>query len=754
MGSSHTVAPLSRGIRIRRSACLVLLVALSCGQHRSSHEDMIRLLDAARNKYNHFDNYYASDARVRHFDSIITRTTSKQDKMVYTYDLARALVSLGREQEAIVLLEEEVREVDGSGIQGMDKLKALLALAFLRDGERNNCVANHAAETCILPIRGAGIHRNDSGSRNAIQIYQELLRIYPDNLEFRWLMNIAHMTVGEYPDGVPARHLIPGLDAPALADTVVAVKAFKDIAGALGLQVNNMAGGSVIDDFDNDGYLDIVTSAWDLDDAMHFFHNNGTGTFSDQSAPSGLEAIRGGLNLLQTDFNNDGFIDILVLRGAWLRGEYGAQPNSLLRNNGDGTFTDVTSQSGMLSFNPTQTATWNDFNNDGWIDLFIGNETWQGNRVSGAHPCELYINNRDETFVNVADAAHCDIEGFVKGVTSGDYDNDGWQDLFISALSGKCYLLRNKGIAGHVPSFEDVTRHAGLDDRYARTFPTWFWDFDNDGWLDIFVGDFTFEGNITQYQAAAALGTPIGNSGVPILYRNNRNGSFTDVSREMGFTQPAFAMGANFGDIDNDGFLDFYLGTGNPEIESVVPNKLFRNVRGKRFADITTPSRTGHLQKGHAISFADIDHDGDQDIYIEMGGAYEGDAFFNSLFLNPTQDELNNWIAIELEGTEANRKAIGSRIRLSFEEDGIRRSVYRDVNSGGSFGASPLRKEIGVGRASLIDTLEIRWHPGGVQIFRNVLPNRFIRVRQDALSYEEILLKQLNLSGESHTHSH
>src|SRR5690606_37237844 len=133
------------------------------------------------------------------------------------------------------------------------------------------------------------------------------------------------------------------------------------------------------------------------------------GTFADLSQSSGLQNLKGGLNLVQADFNNDGFKDILVLRGAWLRADYGLQPNSLIRNNGDGTFTDVTTRSGMLSFHPTQTATWNDFNNDGWVDVFIGNETWEGNASSGKHPCELYINNGDETFTNVAREAGVDV---------------------------------------------------------------------------------------------------------------------------------------------------------------------------------------------------------------------------------------------------------------------------------------------------------------------------------------------------------
>jgi hypothetical protein len=714
---------------------------------------MIDLLKQARVEYDQFDNYYASAAQEKHFDSLINSTFSEQDKMLYTYSKARALTALGKEEEAVTLLEGLARKIDREGINGLGKVKVLLGLAYLRDGERKNCVVNHSAETCILPIQGSGIHKIPTGSRNAVRVYEELLQNDPDNLEYRWLLNVAYMTLGEYPDRVPKSLLIPGLDNSASEDSAIFVKPFQDLAGPLSLDVNNMAGGSIVDDFDNDGYLDIVTSAWGLDDEMHFFRNNADGTFTDKSEQSKLKQLTGGLNLLQMDFNNDGFKDIFVLRGAWLRGNYCKQPNSLLKNNGDGTFTDITTKSGLLSFHPTQTATWNDFNNDGWIDVFIGNESWEGNASSGLHPAELYVNNQDETFTNVSDKAGCEITGFVKGVTSGDYDNDGWKDIFVSSLSGQRYLLRNKGLSGKIPSFEDVTQQANLMDGFARTFPTWFWDYNNDGWLDIFVGDFTFDKPVSSYSAAEALGIPIGSAGASILYKNNQDGTFTNVSEEMGLNKTAFAMGANFGDIDNDGFLDFYLGTGNPELESIVPNKLFKNVKANRFIDITAPARVGHLQKGHAISFADVDNDGDQDIYIEMGGAYKGDAFHNSFYMNPGQDERNGWIVLDLVGERANRSAIGSRIRIRVEENGKIRNIYRDVNSGGSFGASPLRKEIGIGRAEIIVEIEIQWHPGGIQIFKNIQPNQFLRVHEGSNTMEEISLKAFNFKGDR-LHSH
>jgi FG-GAP-like repeat len=197
------------------------------------------------------------------------------------------------------------------------------------------------------------------------------------------------MTVGGYPSNVPPSWLLPGLDKDTSA---VKVNSFRDIAGGLGLAGSkNLAGGVIVDDFDNDGYLDIITSDWDPGNGMHYYKNNANGSFTDLSLQSGLSKILGAFNLLQVDYNNDGLTDIFILRGGW-RGLYGKMPKTLLRNNGDGTFTDVTLESGLLSLRPTQTAIWADFNNDGWPDVFIGNET---SRYDDPNPCELWINNQD-----------------------------------------------------------------------------------------------------------------------------------------------------------------------------------------------------------------------------------------------------------------------------------------------------------------------------------------------------------------------
>jgi hypothetical protein len=693
----------------------------SCDGPPVCHQEMMSILQETTKKTNVLANSFYPQAGVPYFDSLLGLQHSKPSQIAYCKFLkSNVLMELGREGEAIPLLEELVR---GDQHFAYKLIWKELAIAYLRLGERSNCISGHGAESCILPIQGMGIHTNKTGSEKAIGIYEGLLKNDHADYESRWLLNIAYMTLGKYPKGVTPEFFIAGMEG----DTTYRVKPFQDIAGDLKLDVTNMAGGSIVEDFDNDGFLDLLTSGWGLEDAMHYFRNKGDGTFEDLSGSVGLTGITGGLNMMQTDYNNDGFKDVFVLRGAW-KGKYGREPNSLLRNNGDGTFTDVTTRAGLLSFHPTQTATWNDFNNDGWLDVFVGNET--APEQGELHPCELYLNNKDGTFREVAAQSRCAIMNFVKGVTSGDYDHDGWKDIFLSTMDGRRFLLKNNGASQGELTFTDVTVPAGLSQEHGNSFPTWFWDYDNDGWLDIFACDYTFRKSLAYYEGAEKLSIREGNPEKMLLYRNNHDGTFTNVADQAGLTTNVFAMGSNFGDIDNDGFLDMYLGTGNPDFKSLIPNKMFRNMNGNRFVEVTASARVGHLQKGHGVSFADMDNDGDQDIYIEMGGAYPGDAYPSSFFLNPGQND-NRWVCLQLEGRQSNRAAIGSQVKLSFTECGISRTVYRDVNSGGSFGSSPLRREIGIGQATSIDRIEIHWHGSGkTSIFRNVKPNLFYKIRE------------------------
>ncbi|WP_183565230.1 CRTAC1 family protein [Mucilaginibacter sp. SP1R1] len=722
--------------KITGSILLLLGISMiiSC-QSSSSHTEMITILQQLKKRNYSIANPFNQEAKIAYCDSALRVTPPGVNSHLLS-SKASMLLKQGQEQKSVDIYEKLMQHID---FMSVDRMMPDIGIAYMRLGERSNCMLNHTGSSCIFPIKNDGVHRIQTGSRKAIDVYQAIMQVHPDDLESRWLLNIAYMTLGEYPQNVPKKWLLPNLNT----DSAYKVKPFIDIASSLGLNINGRAGGVVIDDFNNDGYLDIITSGWDLSDPMHYFQNNKDGTFSDHTEQSGLKGITGGLNIQQTDYNNDGNTDLFVLRGAWLSKEFGNQPSSLLRNNGDGTFTDVTIPSGLLFYHPTQAATWADFNNDGWLDVFVGTESLNNMYGENQSKCALYINNHDGTFTNVAAAAHCDISAFVKGVTSADYDNDGWQDIFISTMDGKKYLLKNKGKTSKSVDFEDVTEKSGIDPNRERTFTTWFYDYNNDGWQDILVSDYQFSNSLGYYSAAEALGQAIPRAGNVFLYKNNHDGTFTDVTKEAGLDKVVYSMGGNFGDIDNDGYLDMYFGTGNPDFRSLVPNKFFKNMGGKTFADITSSSRTGNLQKGHGIAFADLRNNGRQDIFAEMGGAYIGDSYTSSLYLNPGVSN-NNWISLKLEGVKANRAAIGSHIKLTFSENGVKRSVYKDVNSGGSFGSSPLQQEMGIGQAKSIDEIEIKWAGSRtIQRFKNVKPNQFLHVTEGSKAFKVNVLNKL-----------
>ena len=714
----------------------------SCKQKAMPNEYMIDLLKTAeKNDYNPH-NIFSPEAIVKFSDSILNKSSDENTIAKALNTKANALLQLGEEQKAIDIYQELLHKVPPGDFDKRQTILKEMANAFFRLGERMNCIHNHNAESCIYPISTGGMHQNKTGSEKAIELYKTILANDPNDLESRWLLNIACMTTGGYPQQVPPQFLLKIQND----DSMRLIKPFKDVAANVGLNYKCIAGGCIIDDFNNDNYPDIVLSSWSLSEPMRYYRNNGNGTFTDVSDSSGLGYLTGGLHIEQTDYNNDGLKDIFVLRGGW-KGKFGNNPNSLLRNNGDGTFTDVTKQSGLLSFQPSQTATWADFNNDGWLDVFIGNET---SPEEEAHPCQLFINNKNGTFTDVATKANCAITQFVKGVTSGDYNNDGLTDIFISTMNGNKILLKNESSKTGNVKFEDVSKQAGLSNNLTRTFPAWFWDYDNDGWLDILVCGYEFTQSLSYYAGAEAVRLPIGNAGKIFLFRNKHDGTFEDVTNKVGLNKIAFAMGSNFGDIDNDGYLDFYLGTGNPQLQSVVPNKLFKNINGKSFLDITTSARVGNLQKGHAVSFADLDNDGNEDIYIKMGGAYTADAYENSLYLNPGQNN-NHWINISLEGTVSNRAAISASIKVTFKENGIERSVYRDVNSGGSFGSNPLQQHIGIGGAKSIEKIEITWPvTGKTQAFENPPVDTNIKIKEDNNKLVTYQLKRFDFVSEKH----
>jgi hypothetical protein len=712
-------------------------LVLSCRE--SSEREMIRIISDLNQKDYDSRNPFSPEAKVVQCDSLL-KLPGRENDFYLLNTKAKLLLETGDEKQAVAIYQKMVSGADSS--KG-DLFEPDMGLAYMRLGERANCMLNHNRMSCTYPIRDNAIHVNQTGSRNAIAVYERILKKHPADLESRWMLNIAYMTLGHYPDSVPKPFLIPDLGKTS----ATIIKPFTDMAADVGIKLNSRAGGAIADDFNNDGYLDIVTSGTELDDHMHYFQNNQDGTFIDKSETSGLLQFTGGLNIQQTDYNNDGKMDIFVLRGAWKKNGFGNQPASLLRNNGDGTFTDVTIPAGLLFYHPTQAAVWADFNNDGWLDVFVGAEGFNNGDSVNIHRSMLYVNNHNGTFTEVGHKAHCDVMSYVKGVTSADFNNDGWPDIFVSTMDGRKYLLKNKGASGSIPDFEDVTNQSGILANTNSTFTTWFFDYNNDGWQDILVADYKFEAPLGYYSAAEALGKPIPNAGNIYLYKNNHNGTFTEVSKQTGLDKVVFSMGANFGDIDNDGFPDLYFGTGNPDFGSLIPNKMFRNVEGKQFEDITSVSRTGNLQKGHGVAFADFRNCGLQDIFIEMGGAYAGDAYASALYVNPGQND-NNWISIKAEGIKSNKAAIGSQLKITFIDNGVKRSVYREINSGGSFGSSPIQMEIGEGHAGIVEELEITWAGShAVQRFHHLKVNQFYRITEGNGKVNPVQLKKLNFNS-------
>jgi len=673
--------------------------------------------------------YFSADApwRIPAYRARLAAAGDLRERIDVGWELAQLLLQSGRSEEALAELDRLEGLAPRLDVGAADRMKALIrpwrATAWLRIAEQRNCVAGHTAESCLMPLRGGGVHHDAEPARRAIAVLDQALAADGNDLAARWLLNIAHMAAGDWPDAVRESQRIP----PATFASEAEVGAFPDRAAELGVDVDGLAGGVCLEDLDGDGRLDLVVSSWGVDDPLTVRLNRGA-RFEDVSAAAGLEGITGGLNLSCADYDGDGDVDVLVLRGGWL-GPAGRFPPSLLRNDGHARFEDVTEEAGLLVEHPGQTAAWADFDGDGALDLFLGHE-WSGDEP---HPSALFRNRGDGTFEDVAPAVGLAELGWVKGAAFGDYDDDGRPDLYVSRLGQPNLLFHNEGPGPRGWRFREVGRSAGVQEpRYS--FATWFFDYDQDGRLDLFAAG--WDGSGLSDVAGLRLGRSHGGE-TPRLYRNRGDGRFDDVTRELGLDRTLLVMGANFGDLDEDGYEDVYLGTGGPDLWTLMPNRMFRNAAGRRFQDVTTAGGFGHLQKGHGIAFGDVDGDGDQDVYAVMGGWFSGDRFRNALFVNPGHGR--HWLTLRLRGVRSNRGGVGTRIDLLLRTPAGERRLHRRAGTGGSFGSSSLQQEIGLGDALEILELRLTWPASGrVQLFREVAMDRVWVVREDADRLEPV----------------
>ncbi|MEM8995723.1 MAG: CRTAC1 family protein, partial [Acidobacteriota bacterium] len=618
------------------------------------------------------------------------------------------------------------RAPDGSTAH-WETMHRVLGILELRRGEVENCLRHHHREMCVFPLSENARHVEEDGAKKAFAHFVKFLELRPDDLEGRWLLNIAAMTLGRHPGGVPERWRL----APELFTSAEDPGRFVDVGMAAGVAASggagDSAGGSVADDFDGDGWMDLVVSSRDPCSPLRYYRNRGDGTFADETERAGLLSQLGGLNVTQVDFDHDGRLDLYVMRGGW---ETGVR-DSLLRHRGtaDGpVFEDVTAAAGLGgSPQRTHSAAWTDYDGDGFVDVFLGHElSWS----------RLMRNRGDGTFEDVTDRAGVRLRSLTKGAAWGDVDGDRRPDLYVSNFGERNLLFRNRGDG----RFEETGRGAGVGDP-VYSFGTAFWDYDNDGHQDLFVTSYlqTVDDVAREYLGLDPRGETLR------IFRGRGDGTFEDATTAVDMAKVIPAMGMNVGDIDNDGFPDLYLGTGAPSYGLLIPNRLFVNrpsgEGARRFVDVTTSTGTGHLQKGHGVSFVDVDRDGDLDIFHNLGGAFPGDKSPSALFENPGHG--NDWLAVDL-ADPGHRSLWGSRVRVVLENEDGPSERYLWLTTGGSFGASPRRMHLGLGRGARILRLEVAWPapPEGPApppvVFEDVPVNRALRITRGQQIFERL----------------
>jgi tetratricopeptide (TPR) repeat protein len=541
----------------------------------------------------------------------------------------------------------------------------------------------------------------------------------PSDERPRSVMFQAANRLGGYPSYVPEAHRME-MRAGYAKPTVY----FEDIAAVVGLDKTSGGRGTAVFDYDNDGWLDIlITAAFG---GSTLYHNNGDGTFTDVSVSSGMDKVTNTFAVVAGDYNNDGLTDVFVTRSGFYAGD-----GQLFRNNGDGTFTDVTEEAGLRDiWGPAFTASWVDYDGDGLLDLFVANNL--GGLFDRKTPNRLFHNNGDGTFTEATEQSGLKTIWPTIGGAWGDYDNDGFMDLFLSNALGRSQLFHNNGDG----TFTDVSAHAGVT---ALGFgsPAFFWDYDNDGWMDI--GQFIWSDHDDVIHTMRHGQGPPGGQSMRV-YRNNRDGTFSLVSRELGLTECWGTMSGSFGDFNNDGYLDLALGNGSPKLDRLDPMVIFES-DGERFRNTSFAAGLPFTGKSHGVNMADLFGDGRLSILVGAGGAYPGDLLTTSIYCPKTLP--GNYLNVRLAGVQSNRSAIGARVSL--EAGG--RKQYREVTGGSNFGCLPFEQHFGLAGITKVDAVEIRWPSGLKQRFQDLPVNHTLQFTEGDGQWSDVYPKLAMAAG-------
>ena len=628
----------------------------------------------------------------------------------------------GRFAAAISLIEKTIKS------KGESKARLFwLAMCQLRQGEAENCLCallrqpgqalendcHSQGHLCTLPLQR--FHSQPSYARQAAATLQRLLdRHEPHNRLYQWLLNFTHMTLGTFPQGVPERYRIAtkfieafyGERARETAREVGHLR-FEECGADFGVNLYGTGRGVAVEDFQKDGYLDIVTGGGF--EEVHYFKNIRGERYEDVTGKVGLAGIKQPFMITAADYDNDGWQDLFICRPF---GHF-----QLFHNDGDGTFTDVTASSGLLDalgdaeIAATWVPAWGDVNNDGHLDLFLAQWGLRLPFVRGvmAKPrmdSKLLINENGRFVDRTKEYGLRDVvkDQYFIGAAFGDYDNDGYPDLFLSSPTrNTSVLLRN--IDGKKFQKTDLIRRA------EGGFVAAFLDLNHNGRLDIFQAGFA---DATTSTEMAVFGEHLSeyHSAHSTIFMQAEDGHF--VERSDIFDMPMGTMGASFGDINNDGAYDFYLGTGDPEGWFILPNLMYMGqTEGTscvpRMRNISMTNGFGSIQKGHGIVFFDFDNDGRQDIFSSLGGMWPADRWPSQLFVNRSKLS-NTWIKIRLRGRQTNHFGVGCKIKVSAENSAgeeLIRFYHMDNKTG--FGSAPYLAHIGLMNAVRLKQVEVYW---------------------------------------------
>jgi hypothetical protein len=655
------------------------------------------------------------------------------DRNLNDFDAGLLAFHRGQFARATALFDRNLKE-GGESEEGL----FWLAMSSMREAETVNCLeplrgsgqhgqhglhgmTHDHALLCSLPLRRP--HDRKQFSRRAAGAFARILDGQDpgasDARLYRWLLSFSAMTVDGFPGEVPERYRI----ATPFVDAFYGERAertrrefswlrFEDRARDLGVDNFGNGRGVAVEDFDNDGDLDLFTVG--EGNRVHYYRNEAGARFTDLTDKVGLSGAVQPFTMAAADYDGDGWMDLFVSRPF--------THYQLFRNRG-GTFEDVTAAAGLLEARPagaiaaTWVAGWGDVDDDGDLDLFLSQWAFKLPLVKGimAVPrmdSKLLVNQGGRFRDATADFGLAEFlaDRYFIGAAFGDYDRDGWADLYISSpLRGTTALLHNEGGRRFKP--------VRLFDRSEPGFTGSFVDYDQDGRLDLFHAGF---GDARTAVEQAVFGEnregyKTGHSTF-LLQRGGRFEAHDEFF--AGGDMPMSTMGANYGDLDNDGCLDVYLGTGNPEPWFILPNLMYlgEQVDGRctgRLRNVSMLNGFGNVQKGHGIVFFDFDGDGDQDVYSSLGGMWPSDPWVSQMFVNESAT-ANRWVKIRLRGRRSNRFGVGSMIEVHAQAaDGRRfvRTYHMDNKTG--FGSAPYLAHVGLGRAAAIEGVRVTWLGSG-----------------------------------------